>query len=115
MSEITAQEAAKRCSEIVSLHLLADRERAINSWIAIRLSDGGSDNILYDSKKDAIRHQLHETQCAYLKITPDGCPPRQAEIFLRANRQAYDAGLRFGDPDQPNRELIIPMRREFLL
>lgn len=107
-------DAARRCSETISLHLMADREQAINSWVAIRLSDGGSDGQLYDTRSDAIRHQLHEMQCAYIKITPDGISVKDAGLFLKLNRKAYDAGLRFADPDNPNRELVVPIRLELL-
>lgn len=106
-------DAAKRCSDVVTLHLLADRDHAINSWCAIRLSDGGSDDVLYDSKAAAVRHQLHEFQCAYVKIPADGMGPREAEIFLRFNRQLYDAGMRIADPDK-DLEVIMPGRLELL-
>lgn len=53
---------------------------------------------MYDVREDAIRHQLHETQCAYVFITPDGMGYREAEIFLQFNRNAYDAGMRMPDP-----------------
>ena len=106
-------DAAKRASDTIRLHLLADRSQAINSWVAIRLSDGGSDNVLYDSKHEAVRHQLHEYQCAYFKITLGGCPPREAELFLRINRQLYDGGFRLADPDK-DLEVILPTRRELL-
>jgi hypothetical protein len=106
-------DAAKRASDVIRLHLLADHAQAVNSWVAIRLSDGGSDNILYDSKHQAVRHQLHEYQCAYFKITPGGCPPREAEVFLRINRQLYDGGMRLADPDK-DLEVILPTRRELL-
>ena len=106
-------DAARRASDIVALHLAADRERAIGSWVALRLSDGGSDNVLYDSKAAAVRHQLHEFQCCYVKIPPTGFPPTHAEIFLRVHRQLYDAGFRLADPDKDT-EVIIPGRLELL-
>ena len=113
MTDAQHSDPARRASEQVTLHLLADRDRAINSWCAIRLSDGGSDGILYDSKAAAVRHQLHEFQCAYVKIPPDGMGPREAEIFLKFNRQLYDAGMRIADPDK-DLEVIMPNRLELL-
>lgn len=106
-------DAAKRASDVVTLHLLANRERAVNSWVALRLSDGGSDNVLYSSKHEAVSFQLHEYQCAYLKIPPDGLSIAAAEVFLRFNRQLYDNGFRMADPDK-DLEVIMPMRRELL-
>lgn len=91
-------DAARRCADLINLHLLADREGNVGRWVAIRLSDGGSDNVVYDERADAIRHQLHESQCAYIFITPDGISFREAEIFLEYNRRLYDAGMRMPDP-----------------
>lgn len=93
-------DAAKRCSETVNMHLIADPERAVNSWVAIRLSDGSSDNTLYDTKQAAVNHQIHETQCAYIMIPPTGMTLKQAENFLKLNRQLYAAGMRLSDPDK---------------
>jgi hypothetical protein len=100
---------ARRCSDIVNLHLLADREDNVGRWVAIRLSDGGSDGKIYDSRAEAVKWQLHESQCAYVCIGPDGMTPRQAEIFLKFNRQAYENGLRMIDPD---REVAMPENME---
>lgn len=96
---------AVRCSEIVNTAVVND---FAGFWLAIRLSDGGSDEIAYATKRDAIRHQLHEQQCAYVRIPPDGMTPKHAEAFLRVNRQLYDAGLRIVDPDQPRLGVILP-------
>lgn len=91
-------DAARRCSDAVNLALIG-QAGAAGRWMAFRLSDGGTDHVLYDSKAAAVRHQLHETLCAYLKIPPTGVSPRLAEVFLRFNRQLYDAGMRMTDPD----------------
>lgn len=72
---------------------------ATKKWVAVRLSDGGSDGVLYDKRRDAIRHQLHEQQCAYICIHPGGMNPCQAEPVLKGARQAYDAGMHLIDPD----------------
>jgi len=106
-------DVARRASDQIRLHLLANFERAIQSWVAIRLSDGGSDGILYDQKAQAVRHQLHEYQCAYAKITPDGMSPRVAEVFLRFHRNLYDHGFRLADPDK-DVEVVMPNRRELI-
>lgn len=98
-------DAARRCADIITLHLLADKEDNVGRWVAIRLSDGGSDGKVYDSRAEAVKWQLHEHQCAYVCILPDGMNPRQAEIFLKFNRQLYDNGARMPDPD---REIAMP-------
>lgn len=71
----------------------------IGQWLAIRLSDGGYDGVAYEHRADAVRHQLHETQCAYVRIPPGGMTPREAEAFLGYHRALYDAGFRLPDPE----------------
>jgi len=75
-------------------HIVAGHE---GRWVAIRLSDGGSDGNTYDTREDAVRHQLHETLCAYAVVRPDDMSPKAAEAFLRVHREIYDAGYRLAD------------------
>lgn len=91
-------DAARRCSDAIRLHIIAGEG---GKWAAIRLSDGGSDGIAYDTRAEAVRHQLHETQCAYVHIPWDDMSPAAAERFLAMNREFYDAGFRMTDPDAP--------------
>jgi hypothetical protein len=79
-----------RCSELVRQHLTDNPEEARVSWVAIRLSDGGSDGVLYPTKKTAVIYQLHETQCAYLRVLPGGISPREATSFLYHTAQLYE-------------------------
>lgn len=92
-------DAARRCAESVNLHVQAIGDQAYGRWVAVRLSDGGSDGVLYDHKQDAIDHQLHETMCAYVSIPPGGMTVEDAEAYLRLNRMLYDAGCRLADPE----------------
>lgn len=96
-------DAARRCADIVTLATLAGHT---GEWVAIRLSDGGSDGVHYPSKGVAARHQLHESQCTYVKVPPDGLTPRLAEVLLTFYRRAYDAGFRQSDPDA---QMSIPL------
>ena len=105
---VTYSDAAKRCSDIVTMHIAAGQA---GRWCAIRLSDGGSDGVVYDTRSDAIRHQLHETLCAYVQIPRDSMPPEHAERFLAFHRKCYDAGFRLSDPDD-RREPIMPYTLE---
>ncbi len=89
-------DAARRMSDLVNLHTVAGRTRG---YVAIRLSDGGSDGTVYDTRADAIRHQLHEQQCLYLKLGPAGMTPAVAARLLAMHREIYDAGFRLADPD----------------
>lgn len=105
--------AARRCADVINGYLHSHPvDELRNSWIAIRLSDGGSDGTLYDSKRDAVRHQLWEFQCAYVSFRNlmGGITPLEAERFLDYNRRAYDAGFRLPDPDDVNGgpDLFLP-------
>lgn len=80
----------QRCSDLIRQHLLDDTELARNSWVAVRLSDGGSDGVLYPDKATAVAFQIHETQCAYLRVLPGGIPPREATSFLYHIAQLYE-------------------------
>ena len=105
-------DAARRCSEQVTLHILAG---AAGRWAAIRLSDGGSDGIAYDTQTDAVRHQLHPQQCCYLRIPLFAMPEREAEVYMQMNRDLYAKGVRLGDPDAKHQsELMTPIRVESL-
>jgi hypothetical protein len=98
-------DAAKRASDEINLHLAANGWATIqNCWVAIRLSDGGSDHVLYDTKQDAVRHQFWEFQCAYicLRSLVQGADAREMAIILRFHREAYEAGFRLPDPDAKN-------------
>jgi hypothetical protein len=83
------QDKGKRCSEIIAQHLLDDPDLARESWVAIRLSDGGSDGVLYPLKEIAVSFQLHETQCAYIRVLPGGISPREATSYLYHVAQLY--------------------------
>jgi len=99
---------ARRCSDIIRQHIVNQHG---GFWAAIRLSDGGSDGIPYELREHAIQYQLHEQQCAYIKIPLDDMSPAHAERYLRAVTQLYDAGMRLIDPDDP-RQLFVSNRME---
>ncbi len=93
------EDTGKRASDAIRQHISNDRELAVGSWIALRLSDGGSDRQLYPTKSTAIEYQLHETQCAYVVIPPDGMSKQDAEAFICLMRQAYANGVPLAHPD----------------
>lgn len=110
-------DAAKRLSDYVNnLGTHKTHEELVNSWIAVRLSDGSWDGVLYDSRKAAVSHQSDEFLCAYLstRSAQSGMSVRDAHTFLAFHRAAYDAGFRLPDPDHANggRELIPPVTRQ---
>lgn len=75
-----------------------------DKWMAFSLQDGTSDGVLYDSKQDAVRHQLHEFQCCYIAFVNlmGGAKPVECMTFLNFTRDAYDSGMRLVDPDDVN-------------
>lgn len=96
------RDRAKRASDIVNEKRESlDWQTLKYGWIAIRLSDGSSDGVVYDSKRSAVRHQLHEQQCAYIafKNLIGGASVNDMLRFLRFVTNAYDAGMRLPDPD----------------
>lgn len=104
-------DAARRCSDIINGFVIHQGENAWGKWAAIRLHDGSSDGVLYDRRSHAVRFQLHETLCAYIKIPPDGMSYAAAESVLKIHRQVYDSGARFVDPEI-DREPILPVTIE---
>jgi len=90
--EATARlhDAACRANEAVTLALLADPAGNVGRWVACRLSDGGTDGVVYDHKLDAARHQLHPLQCMYVLVDPMGLPVGAAAALLSATRRLYD-------------------------
>jgi hypothetical protein len=98
VNELT--ESGKRVAEAVNLHLRVNQFDAIGKWVACALSAGRSDMVLYDTKADAIRHQLHEQYACYVCIPPNGMSDQDGATYLRIMRQMRDAGVRIADPDK---------------
>jgi hypothetical protein len=101
---VVITDAAKRMSDYINLMLVAQPWEVIKtSWLAIRLEDGNCDGTLYDTREDAIKHQLHENLCAYffMRTALGGVPQRDCQIFLDTHRHIYDNGGRLADPAAP--------------
>jgi hypothetical protein len=100
----------------VNLHLLARGLGfdAAGKFVAVRLADGGSDNALYDTRRDAVRHQFDEKLCAYVRVTPNGMNVCAAESFMATQRKLYDAGFRLTDPDDARggKQVVPRLMRE---
>jgi hypothetical protein len=114
-------DAGKRAYDIArSYCAFVDYDTRVRSWIAFRLEDGGSDGTLYDNKRDAIRHQLHEQQCAYFSFrgSPNGfASAKEAAVWLEYHRHVYSNGGRPPDPEDVNGgpEIILPTAKEQLM
>lgn len=85
-------DAARRVSDAITLHLLADGDGNFGKWLAFALSDGTSDGVVYDDPVAAADHQLHYKRCAYIQIHRGGLSAKGAEVMLDYYRQVYDAG-----------------------
>jgi hypothetical protein len=102
-------DTAKRVSDAVRLHKVALGNAAIGRFIAVALEDGTSDGVLYDTKRDAVRHQHHnEQRYAFVCISPGDITPCMAEEFMALQRMLYGKNIRLTDPDHARggREVI---------
>lgn len=101
-------DAGKRISDALNVYVtglgLTHWRELRSKWMAFRLSDGTSDGVLYDSKRDAVAHQMNEFQCVYISFAnlAGGAKPMDCALFLNFTRDAYDAGFRLPDPDDVN-------------
>ncbi|MGH9918992.1 MAG: hypothetical protein ACRD6W_09015, partial [Nitrososphaerales archaeon] len=67
---------------------------------------------VYDHRREAVKHQFHESLCAYVQIKRGGMTPREAASILKFYRFAYDSGHRVIDPEGP--DLIMPITNQEL-
>jgi hypothetical protein len=110
MPPVIVTEEGQRASDVVQGHL-ATNPAAVGRWVALRLSDGGSDGVVYDTRADAIRHQHSPEYCCFVKIPPTGFPPGDASRFLLLSRAFEKGGFRLIDPED-KREPIMPWTDE---
>lgn len=112
---VVVTDAAKRIHDAIGLALVShDIGEASRGWMAFRLQDGTTDNVLYPSQTDARNHQLDENRCCYiwLRTCLGGMPVKDAQLFLDAMRQAASNGYRMKDPRDA---IIFPQGREQLI
>jgi hypothetical protein len=89
-------DAARRCADAVNLAAVAG---VAGTWLAVRLADGGSDRVPYDSREAAISHQLHPEHCTYVQVPPGGMRDYEAEALLDYWRKLASRGVRNDNPD----------------
>jgi hypothetical protein len=102
-------DAGKRMADIINGLLAFHNAFEIrNKWMAFNLATGESDGTLYDSRLDAITHQLDERFYCYFafKSCTGGVKALDCQIYLEVQRQAYDSGMRLYEPEAP--QLILP-------
>jgi hypothetical protein len=90
-------DAAKRLSDTYNLHVVAGAP--IGSVFAYSLQDATSDNVLYDSRADAVNHQRHnEGRRGYVRMGPGRMTVCEAAAVLRWDRHtAKLAGAQRGE------------------
>jgi hypothetical protein len=90
-------DAAKRISSSVNLHAFAGQA---GKWASFALQDGRTDNVAYDTRREAVRFKNWDRdRFVYILIPPDGMGPREAEAALKYARALHDAGYRLPDPE----------------
>lgn len=107
---VVPTDAAKRMSDIINLKIISHTwEELVNGYMAFKLADGSSDNVLYDSHARAARY-TDTTQNGYFcfRSGMGGVNAKDCQILLDVWRAARDAGIPMAEPDvkrQP--DLII--------
>lgn len=107
------RDAARRMADVIALHqtMLSVDELVAGRYVAIRLSDGGSDGTAYTSRAEAATYQKHNaSRCGYYRIPipPDRLPAEVCDVLLWYVRGCYDAGSR----QDPAHQIILPTRIE---
>jgi hypothetical protein len=105
-------DAARRGSDIVNGILAGNAfDDIAHKWIALRLDNGDYDGVLYDTRRDCVRHQKNEFHCMYMTFRNirNGLRPDMIARVMLYHREAYDAGFRLPDPDDKHggRELAM--------
>lgn len=96
-------DAAKRVADGYNLHLTAGMTpgRAnphVGRFCAFALADGATDGALYDTYRDAVRHQHHDEQWRmYCRVVPHAMTVCAAESQLYIHRLFFERGWRLPD------------------
>jgi hypothetical protein len=101
------KECGKRAADVLNNAVIDNGLAATGRWMAFRLDDGSSDKVIYDTRDDAIRHQLQPAH--YEQLKPHGYSPDVMAMTLHYARAMHSAGLR---PHRGDPAPILPVRRE---
>jgi hypothetical protein len=109
-------DSAKRMADIINERLTwFPFHELASKWMAFKLENGDSDKQMYDTRRDAVRHQVNENLCCYFTFRncPGGVQLRDAWLYMQFHRHAYSKGARLADPDNANggRDFILPITR----
>jgi hypothetical protein len=111
----TDESSARRMAETFALHQLAlakDELLLKKAWVAIRLTDGGSDNTVYETRADAVRSTMNApTRHLYFPVPLERMNAQTCDVLLWYVRKCYDAGSR----EDPRTALMLPTRIEDMM
>ncbi len=104
------ESSAKRFHEAIALHRLAltHEELIAKRFMAVRLSDGGTDNTAYPSRREAMLHQDNHHLCFYFQIPMAVLSLYVCDSLLFYARKAHAAGHRPDLDAEDHFGLIIP-------
>lgn len=106
--------AAQRMSDAVNIAVALGPDSAPGRYMAFSLADGSTDEVVYDTRNDAVRHTANKPGAyCYVCLTPDGMTVRVCERFLSGHRALYASGHRIPHPeDVGGLEIELPQRTE---
>ena len=105
--------AALRLRDQVRLHqaVLSKDEILRKRFMAVRLADGGSDGVAYETSADAIRHNTNNpSRCFYPQIPLERWSAETCDVLLWYVTTVYNNGYR----EDPAHALMLPTRIEDL-
>lgn len=109
------RDAAARMRDAVNRHVVPDpfglHDREI-VWIAVKLEDGTSNGVGYESRKAAVKDTRNLARgWFFVRVGAEGMGERESLIVLQQARQAFRAGVVFAEeaPVTPQlSELLLP-------
>lgn len=108
---LRSPDAAKRMADTIRLHqaVVGKDELLSGRYVAVRLADGGSDGVLYDTRAEAINGQRNSpSRCAYFQVPLQRWSEATCDTLLWYVRGCYDSGFR----EDPSHQLVIPQGKE---
>jgi len=88
----------------------------VHTWMAFRLDNGETDGVKYETKADAVKHQIDERWFCFfcMRRAMGGVTARDCQLFINVHRYVYDTGgtAAFIEPDV---DVIISSRSNDIL
>lgn len=107
-------DAAQRAADVINERLTWFPFAVLASkWMAFKLQDGNSDKVIYDTRRDAVKHMPDHACYFTFRNCPGGVQTRDMWLYMQFHRHAYSRGARLTDPDDRNggKEFILPVTR----